>query len=327
MIRSLESVHAHLPEGAKVIVVDGGSPRKVRDELADLSRRWGFKFIRTEHLLTPNEAHNLGGRAVDTPWMAFIDNDVLVSDGWLAPLRNTAEREGAAMVAPVTLEGEWAEDRIHDFGGYLTDVTQGRIHSCRVHQPFCHQRFSQVRSQMKSGPADILEFHTLLLRTECFHQIGGMDERLLNTREHVDFCLEARKRGMKLWVDSDSVVTHLLGAPYHWMDYPYYLLRWNREWHRRTIEYFTAKWNFQTPPDFWASHFQWLDDRRRRALRDGLLRPIRRVICHKNGSYRQWALPWLDRIEGHFIAKAMSQRTRAAGKNTVSPRLQCGLLE
>jgi GT2 family glycosyltransferase len=311
MRRCLESVYQHLPPRSPVIVVDGASPQPLGSWLAGESNRRGFRLIRTEHLLTPNEARNLGGRAVDTPWMAFIDNDVLVSDGWLAALRRSAEANGAAMVAPITLEGEWEQDKIHDFGGHLEPASPGAPRSCRVRQPFCHDRYSQVRHQLRSGPADVLEFHAFLLRTDAFHQIGGMDENLLNTREHVDFSLEAEKRGVVRWVEKDAVITHLLGEPFKRMDFPYYLLRWNEQWNRRTMDYFFAKWGFAADEAFWRSHFQWLCNRRRMALRDGPLRPIRSLLRRSDGSYRRWAISLMDRMERRMIAPALRRREQA----------------
>ena len=57
--RSIASIYqnTHLPFA--FICVDGGSPRSTRRHLANESRRRGFRLIRTDHYLTPNEPRTL----------------------------------------------------------------------------------------------------------------------------------------------------------------------------------------------------------------------------------------------------------------------------
>ena len=50
----------------------------------------------------------------------------------------------------------------------------------------------------------------LLVRRECFDQLGGFDERFFLYYEDVDFCRRAREQGWSVWYDPAVRVTH------HW---------------------------------------------------------------------------------------------------------------
>jgi GT2 family glycosyltransferase len=80
-------------------------PRRLRRFLEARPRERGFRPIRTERYLAPNEARRLGLEEVRTPYVVFIDNDVLVSPGWLGALVRCAEETGAWLVGPVCCFG------------------------------------------------------------------------------------------------------------------------------------------------------------------------------------------------------------------------------
>src|SRR5262245_19121199 len=84
--RSLDSIYEHSDAPFDLVYVDGGSPRYVRDYIATAASARGFKLIRSEVFLSPNQARNLGLYHVRTRYVVFIDNDVVVSPGWLTPL-------------------------------------------------------------------------------------------------------------------------------------------------------------------------------------------------------------------------------------------------
>src|SRR6185436_15805021 len=104
--RSLESVLQNIPQSVEVVYVDGGSPSPVREYLERQSAWPHFELIRSEEYLTPNAARNLAAARVRTKYVAFVDNDALVSPGWLDALVDCAESTGAWVVGPVYCESE-----------------------------------------------------------------------------------------------------------------------------------------------------------------------------------------------------------------------------
>jgi len=92
--RSLESIYEHTDYPFSLVYVDGGSPAATRRYLAQKARENSFQLIRTNHYLSPNQARNLGGKDVNSKYVVFIDNDVLVTPGWLGALVGCAEQTG-----------------------------------------------------------------------------------------------------------------------------------------------------------------------------------------------------------------------------------------
>src|SRR5262245_36224334 len=115
--RSLDSIYEHTDAPFDLVYVDGGSPRYVRNYLATAASERGFKLIRSETFLSPNQARNLGLRHARSRYVVFIDNDVVVSPGWLTPLVACAEETGAAIVGPLVCQGSPLHSIVHFAGG------------------------------------------------------------------------------------------------------------------------------------------------------------------------------------------------------------------
>ncbi|MGB3754791.1 MAG: glycosyltransferase, partial [Rivularia sp. (in: cyanobacteria)] len=98
---SLESIYEHTQLPFKLIYVDGGSPSHIQNYLETQAAEKQFEVIRTEHYLSPNHARNLGLRKVDTKYVVFIDNDVVVTPGWLKTAVDCAEETNATVVSPL----------------------------------------------------------------------------------------------------------------------------------------------------------------------------------------------------------------------------------
>src|SRR4030095_61230 len=73
--------------------------------------------LRTAHPLSPVEARALALPHVDTEYVCFIDNDVLVTPGWLDRLVRCADETEAWAVGPLYCNENPALGRIHMAGG------------------------------------------------------------------------------------------------------------------------------------------------------------------------------------------------------------------
>lgn len=97
---SLESIYEHTTIPFNLIYVDGNSPEKIHHYLKQQAQAKNFQLLRTEYYLTPNQARNVGLSHVKTPYLVFIDNDVIVTKGWLNALVTCAEETSATVVGP-----------------------------------------------------------------------------------------------------------------------------------------------------------------------------------------------------------------------------------
>jgi GT2 family glycosyltransferase len=302
---SLASIFAHTQSPFSLVYVDGGSPRALKQHLEARAREAGFRLIRTEHYLSPNRARNLGLRHVTTKYVVFIDNDVIVTPGWLSALVECAEATGATIVSPLICEGEPAHTIVHCAGGECGVREEARGDGVR--RLLIDKIHDQGRPVAELAgpwrPTGLAEFHCMLVRMEFLQQLGGLDEALLNTKEHIDLCMSATQTGGTIFLEPRALVTYAAG-PLRWSDMPYYMLRWSDAWERSSLEHLLAKWKL-TEDDYFQRRYRQLGWRRRMAIID----PLSRRLAFGHGVRTlQKALLAIDRVANSRITRSYARR-------------------
>jgi GT2 family glycosyltransferase len=241
--RSLESIYEHTKVPFHLVYVDGNSPKTVRRYLQSAAQSKGFELIRTECYLHPNQARNLGLAKVATSYVVFIDNDVIVSPGWLEALVDCAEATGASVVGPLMCQHDPVHQEIH-FAGGESHIWMDKTGRYRLREKmFCQgQAVAEMRHQLRRQPTELAEFHCVLVRTAIFAQIGGLDEAMLNTKEHLDFCMSVAQAGGIIYFEPAALVTYVPGPPLEWSDLHYYMLRWSDAWTLASLHRLRDKW-------------------------------------------------------------------------------------
>ncbi|MCM3870446.1 MAG: glycosyltransferase [Pyrinomonadaceae bacterium] len=240
--RSLESIYEHTDIPFSLVYVDGGSPARIKRYLAQQAQRKNFKLIRTERYLSPNQARNLGLKVVQNKYVVFVDNDVLVTPGWLKTLVDCAETTGAWVVSPLTLVGSIGTQTIHAGGGTLNiKEDQGR-RVFDVSHGFAGKSVADVASDLRPQTTELAEFHCMLILTEACKRVGPFDEGLFSMHEHEDFCLAVRECGGSVYFEPRSVITYVAPPPFAWSDLPFFMLRWSEAWNFDSHQHFRSKW-------------------------------------------------------------------------------------
>jgi len=245
--RSLENIYANTQPPFSLVYVDGGSPTRIRNYLERAAQEKGFTLIRREHYLSPNQARNLGAARVSTDYAVFIDNDVLVEPGWLQKLVACAEETGAWIVSPIYCIGDPAQQVVHMAGGDARIVEEGGKRVFREQHRFSGKRLSELGADFRRCETELAEFHCMLVRTDMLRRLGPFDERLLCSREHIDFCMLAREAGGRVFIEPESVISYVPPPPFAPSDIPFYLLRWSDEWGFATMRHFHRKWRLDNP--------------------------------------------------------------------------------
>ena len=302
---SLASLLAHTPRPFGLVYVDGGSPRALQRHLEAQAREADFRLVRTAHYLSPNHARNLGLRHVTTKYVVFIDNDVIVTPGWLAALVQCAEETGATIVSPLICEGEPIHTIVHCAGGQCGVREEPRDDG--VHRHLIERIHDQGRPVADLGgarqPTGLAEFHCMLVRMELLRQLGGLDEKLLNTKEHVDLCMSAVQAGGTIFLEPRSLVTYMAG-PLRWSDMPYYMLRWSDAWERASLEHLLAKWKL-TEDDYFQRRYRQLGWRRKMSIID----PLSRRLAFGHGSRTlQKILHAVDGVVNPRVTRSYARR-------------------
>ncbi|MEM9650864.1 MAG: glycosyltransferase [Actinomycetota bacterium] len=287
---SLESIYANTMAPFDLVYVDGGAPSSVATHLEQAAKVNGFKLISVRSHLSPNRARNIGLAAVDTPYVVFVDNDLVVAEGWLTKLLACAGETGAALVGPLYMEGDPEENIIHMAGGdYRFDGEDGARRFSTTHR-LQGESLSGVGTDLGREPVDFVEFHCMLARTDFLRSVGGLDEALLSTREHLDLCLVAAERGEKVYFEPSSKVTYLTPPPIDRADLRFFLRRWSERWNEASLAHFCAKHGIEP-----AYSDRIVGMRARRQL---LLAPMRRASAAVlPGPVDRFAMRVLARLE------------------------------
>ena len=264
---SLDSIYQHTEIPFKLVYVDGNSPAKVKIYLETQAEARGFEIVRINHFLPPNYARNIGLNYVDTKYLVFVDNDVIVSAGWLKALVNCAEETEATVVGPLMCQDEPVHQTIHFAGGESRIVTD--IHGKRHIREKMYKQGHQVADVLpllQRTETELAEFHCVLVRRNIFDRIGNLDPQMLCTKEHLDFCMTVRENGGEVYFEPASIVTYVPGPPLELSDVHFYMLRWSDAWMRDSLEYFRQKWNLAEDGYFKTKYNKKMGSRRRRTI-------------------------------------------------------------
>jgi len=274
--RSLESLIACTPPSVPVIYVDGNSPRRLAGYLERRTRERGFTLLRTDAYLAANEARNLAVAHVRTPYVAFVDNDVHFTPGWLEKLIACAEETGAWAVGPLYLIDDPSKQIVHMAGAELRIVRENGAGRLIERHRFSNVPVLQVRDQLARQPTDLVEFHCMLVRTNVFEVTGKLDAALLSFLDHVDFCLDVTASGGSIFIEPAAVITHLAPPPFAWMDLAYFFLRFSDAWMEPSIRRFATKHGLRFDDEEFNGHRRFRDAHRLRLLRS-INAPVKRV--------------------------------------------------
>lgn len=199
---------------AETIVIDNNSPAHPRADL--LRRQEGVSIRRFSTNRGFARAVNEGCRRGSADWVLILNPDISVDPGFLD--RAVALADGlladdpAAGVIGFRLRHADGSPQgscgpYPTLAGTLGGVLTGRPRrKCWPEPPAVPCRVPWVTGCC------------LLVRRDCFEQLGGFDERFFLYYEDVDFCLRAREAGWGVWHEPRLEVTH--HSPLHTREVP-----------------------------------------------------------------------------------------------------------
>lgn len=184
----------------EVIVVDNGSGPAVAVWLAEeRERRPNFQFLHFDEPLGFARAVNEGARRARSRFVALLNSDTLVTDGWLDLLVAALEHDPRlGIVSPVT--NRCGHDRQRDPEAVLLTPEDSDRYA------------AEIRNRV---PAMLLEaqrlvFFCVVVQRVLWDQLAGLDEAFRTGNfEDDDFCLRSRFAGYHMAVVRNAFVYHV----------------------------------------------------------------------------------------------------------------------
>lgn len=285
---TLENLFETTPPPFELVYVDGGAPASIRRWLQAEAVSKGFRLIGDGTYLSPDHARNLGFEAVATKYVVFLDNDVVVSPGWLAELVACAEQSGAWIVGPLCCADRPFHTIVHMAGGTAhIEEKDGARRFVESHL-LMDKPVAEVRRQLGRGPTEQVEFHCLLARADAMRSLGPLDARFCSVPEgQIDLCMRARARGGGVWLAPDAIVTYDRPPRMPLQDVPYYLLRWSDRRMQRGLEHFRRQWELAADDPYFEHQHKFMQWQRSHALHS-LMRLLSGLHPWRRGRVVEW---------------------------------------
>ncbi len=200
-LRSSEAVRRG---AAEVVIIDNHSPASGEaDRLAKLS---GVEVVKSGANEGFAKAVNRGGLGSRGEWVLLLNPDVTVDAGFLDEVLEHAGRF-AAVDPDAGVIGFQMRNRDGtkqaSAGAFPTLLrTLGGLVVPRSRRKCQHHNLDRRRQ------VPWVTGGCLLVRRDCFEQLGGLDESFFLYYEDVDFCHRARAHGWGVWYDPGLQVTH-----------------------------------------------------------------------------------------------------------------------
>jgi hypothetical protein len=315
-LRSIESILANTAIPYRFIFSHGTLPKWLDEGLAALEQAGKLERRVFPQLHWPQHLRKAVLDEVDTEFVAFIDNDILVSPDWMQRLIETADATGAGIVGPVYLWGDGnSPPKVHMAGGtLLEEKVEGGPRVLKEIHDHMDADPAVVIASITRKQCDMVEFHCMLVRTELARAEGVFDPDIIAVHEHINTCLSITKQGASVVLEPSVQVTYLAYADQILEDLHLMRTRWDSPAVESSIAAFSHKWDVETGDRSWGGVRSYAADLRRRhdPLRPGALGDKHRLqpIARDDLPQTRAALLDLARARGYDnAAQAMIART------------------
>ncbi len=200
---TLESIFANTSYPSfEVIVVDNGSSPDVRAR----AERFGVRLIANEENTGFARACNIGiAAAAGAQRIVLLNDDLVLTPGWLEGLLRRLGEERAGLVGPVTNHAR-GEAQIEVAYEDLADLDAFAAANAEEHRG-------------ETQELEVLAMFCVAARAEVLQEIGPLDERFtIGMYEDDDYALRLRRAGYRLLCARDVFVHHWGGVSFRRLD-------------------------------------------------------------------------------------------------------------
>ena len=154
------------------------------------------------------EAYNKGLKKVKEEYVCIINNDVLVTENWLNPIREKLKKDPLSIIQPNILDIN--NDNFFEYAG----ASGGFID--KYGYPFCRGRIFDTLEKDNRQYLDSKIFWAsgacFFISKKVFYEIGGFDKRFFAHMEEIDLCWRAFNLGFDCYSVTSSKVFHVGAA-------------------------------------------------------------------------------------------------------------------
>ncbi|MBP6977224.1 MAG: glycosyltransferase family 2 protein [Lentimicrobiaceae bacterium] len=196
------------PPDTDIIIADNGSTdgsigyiRKAfpKVRIIDNKRNTGFA-----------SGYNRALKLVDADYYVLLNNDILVTPGWIPPVIKLMESDPKIAACQPKLRSYTERDQFEyagAAGGFID----------RLGYPFCRGRIFQSIEEDHGQYDDPREIFwatgaCMFIRAELYHRFGGFDDDFFAHMEEIDLCWRLKNLNYRIMYCPESIVYHVGGG-------------------------------------------------------------------------------------------------------------------
>lgn len=154
--------------------------------------------------------YNYALKKIQSKYYVLLNSDVEVTQGWMKPiidLMEADEKIGAAQPKILSHSNKQKFEYAGAAGGFIDwlgyPFCRGRIFETIEDD---NHQYDSTRSVFWASGA------CMIVRSDLYHQLGGLDETFFAHMEEIDFCWRLHKSGRQVVCHTESTVYHVGGA-------------------------------------------------------------------------------------------------------------------
>jgi hypothetical protein len=237
------SILQHTTPPYRLVFLDFGYSKRTLTRLRRLDTHGPVEIVPCGRTI-PMKAFRDYLPQVQTPYVAWVDNDTFVTTGWLENLLSRAS-QGARVILPLTLERDGYDAdprknplRVHISHGELRRVVVDNVEYMLDYKPY--RRAAPEDIPQEPHTVDFFELHTFFAETEVLRQL---DLPPMVVREHLDIGIQLHQMGIPIWCEPKSVVhfDNIHERP-SFADLKFFFFRWDERLIDQSHDLFAARW-------------------------------------------------------------------------------------
>ncbi|MBD1847732.1 glycosyltransferase [Cyanobacteria bacterium FACHB-63] len=242
---SLQRIFDYTRIPFNLIVIDCNTPKVYWQQIEPLLEgRSSVRVIHTDQYLMPNQSKTLVIQEADpnVDFFCFIENDVLVEEGWLSSLLQACEEHPADVAIPRIIEGRLGATQVH-WDSHLGSIREVQTED-GIKLEFMSSTGDLQLDQGSHRRAINLsgEAHCQLFRRSVFDRVMPFDSNVVFF-DWIDSSLALHAANASIVFEPESVVHFWHPYPPSQEDLAFFFQRWDLQQAARELDQIQKKWN------------------------------------------------------------------------------------
>ena len=195
----MESVEKNTQWPFELIIVDNASDDGTQEYVLNADFKMKGQYLRNEENKGFAIPNNQGAKVAKGNYLLFLNNDTIVTKGWLTAMMNVFSEEKAVGIVGARL--------IHPGSGTIQHA--GIIeHKSGMPDHIYFKKPMDYPPAMKRKQYFAVTGACMVIPKTLFEELNGFDEQYWCGWEDMSLCQEVRKRGYRIYYEPTSLVYH-----------------------------------------------------------------------------------------------------------------------